>query len=517
MPAHLLIDYFEKAADRHPDRAFIILLDNEASNDKPISYARANTRASAYARQLSQTGIGRGDVVAILGANSINWVIAYLACQKLGAAANPINPELSADDITQLFGVTSPKAVMTTMDEFAEMGPTFGCPVIHVGADGEVMRVDGSDRKPDNAPFPRDPVLTGDDTMSILFTSGTTAALPKAVVNPIGPLMTGIEGYRRMSNIGPDDRVMVVTPLFHAAALNWAVTMVIFAGGTMLLTGPFSASRFWAQARRGAATVLWTLGAIPFILLRRDPDADEAATLDRLRLIFAAGGGARSRELRERWGSRFQDGWGMSETVGTMTDNCCFEEYGTHPCIGMPVPGMEMAILDLETGAELGPLQTGEIAARYGMGFKEYLGNSEAMESSVRNGWFHTGDVGYRCAEGRYYFVDRIKDIIRRGGENIASISVESAVASYPGIVEVHAVAKPDPELSERVCLFLVMAPDAPAPSLDALRDHCSKVLPRQHLPEDLRLVAETDLPRTPSGRVQKVKLKQQLRVEAQS
>jgi acyl-CoA synthetase (AMP-forming)/AMP-acid ligase II len=255
--------------------------------------------------------------------------------------------------------------------------------------------------------------------------------------------------------------------------------------------------------------------AIPFILLTQPPVDTEQRVLRHLTSIFAAGAGSRSREIFERWGPIFIDGFGMSETPGTLTGPDSFDHDEPFPCVGRAVPGIDLRIADLETGETCAPRQHGEIVVRYGLGFAGYFGNPAAFAEAVRNGWFHTGDIAYADETGRVFFVDRIKDIIRRGGENLSAREIEQVLGAHPEVAEAFAVAKPDRVLGETVCAYLVPKQPGRAFSLEEIRTFCEGRLAPIKLPEDVRTVAGDTLPRTPTGRVQKFRLKKALREEA--
>ncbi|MCC7182443.1 MAG: acyl--CoA ligase [Rhodocyclaceae bacterium] len=515
----LLIDHFESRAREAPDWAFLRFVGETPGEDVELTYGAADLQASDYARALLTAGAQRGDRVGLLMRNSPDWLLWYFACQKIGVGLCALNPDLLEQELSDLIQ-RGALAILIAAPELYPMArllkdavPTVRILGVELGDEVEsVAALAGVDA---GQALSRDSDIRPTDTLSVVFTSGTTSARSKGVIEPIGSIVRGVRAYQTQLRFTQQDLLMLVTPLFHAAALNWGVTLAVLAGATIVLAPRFSASRFWAQAARGGCTVLWTMGAVVQILLLQAPSAAERAALARLRLVFGVGAGARHHQARERWQVELVDGYGSSETPGTLTDSSCFEQPDPFPCVGRPVAGVELRIVDPESGAECAPRQRGEIVARFGQGFGGYLGDAQATREAVRDGWFHTGDLAYVDDDGRFYFVDRLKDIIRRGGENLSAREIEQAIARHPAVAEATVVPKPHPVLGEVVAAFVVPRDSSVAPSLPELRSFCAAHLPAFKWPEALQVVAMDDLPRTPTGRVRKFMLKQRLRAEA--
>lgn len=516
----LLIEHFETSAKEHPEEMFLHFVGETPKQDVVLSYAEANKRSSALARILLEAGIGHGDVVAVLLPNCANWLPLYFAIQKLGGVTCTLNPVLSAGDLARCVAHAGAKIVVCIPElthKLAEIRQNgFGGLAILVNRSASGAICDTGRHLPWNENhMPRSAQIQKEDILSIVFTSGTTSSKPKAVLEPIGSIVRGIRSYQQKLNLQPGERIMVVTPLFHAAALNWAVTIAVLVGGGIVLTERFSARLFWGQALRAHSSVLWTVAAILSILLLQPVQPTEREALSDLRMIFGVAAGSQWLKIRERWGIRLVDGFGMSETPGTITDDDCFDHSEPYPCIGRPVPGIDLRIVDHKTEEVCPARRIGEIVVRYGQGFAGYLNNPEAMSKSIRNGWFHSEDLAYSDEEGRIYFVDRLKDIIRRGGENIAARDIEGVLAEHPEIMEVTVVAKADAVLGETICAFIVPRVASRDISIEEVQTFCKARLPRYKWPEDVRIVKAEELPRTPTGRVQKFRLKELLREES--
>lgn len=501
----MLIDIFEEQAAKAPDRLFVHFVADDADLDVTLTYGETDRRASAFARLLSDNGVGKGDVVALLMPNSAEWLCCYFGCQKIGAIAAGLNTELLAQELEFYVKLVKARVIVASAEfnavasRLSEAVPTVDLVVSDAPLLGMAqLPADGASRR-------RDPALADTDYLSIVFTSGTTGSAPKAALQTSGSIVRGIAGYQERLKIGPDDRVTLVTPLFHGSALNWGVTMSVIGGGGIVLARKFSASRFWEQAERAGSTVLWTMGAIVLILLTLEESETERRAAARLRLIFGAATAARWRQIANRWpAATVLDGFGMTETPGTLTEDDCYELADAYPCVGRPVRGVDLRIGDPETGATMPHGEVGEILVRYGQGFAGYFENPQAFAEAVRDGWFRTGDLAYQDETGRVFFVDRLKAIIRRGGENISSLEVEEVLAKHPDVLEAVALPKPHPILGDTVLAALVPKTAGREFTLDEIRAFCEGQLAPFKLPEDIRTIDSATIPRTETGRVKK-------------
>jgi acyl-CoA synthetase (AMP-forming)/AMP-acid ligase II len=348
-----------------------------------------------------------------------------------------------------------------------------------------------------------------EDTTAIILSSGTTGNRPKAIQLSNRALIKGNGAYLSAVPVSSSDKVLIVTPIFHSCTLAWAITATVMSGATIVLAARFSSSRFWEQANRSGASVLWTMGTIIHILLKLPRAETELAVASKIRTIFAAGMGKRVQDAKSRWpGTRFVDGYGLTESVGTIATDDSFDRPDPFVCVGRPVPGIDLRIVDLDTGKDAAIRQPGEILLRYGQGFSGYLDDDVAMRESVREGWFHTGDLAYWDEEGRVYFVDRIKDVIRCGGKNIAASEVEQAFASHPELSEVLALPAPDEIYGEQVAIVVVAKNPLRHFSIAEIQAYGQSRLAQFKIPKMVFNIAMEDLPRTPTGKFSKAALK---------
>jgi acyl-coenzyme A synthetase/AMP-(fatty) acid ligase len=340
-----------------------------------------------------------------------------------------------------------------------------------------------------------------------MYTSGTTTGRPKAVAST--PQTAMHIDYQEMFGLTAADRVMVVTPFFHGNGYG-AVLSALLYGASAVFPRRFSASRFWDLVDVHRPTYLYTLAPIVNILMGHSPAYRERTHALRVLVVLGAAGGAA--EIERRMGAPVVDWYGMTEAgMGTYTR---LDEERRPGSAGRPFPGSGMAILRAD-GTQAPAGEPGEVVfARSAIGFTGYLNDDEANAAALDATWFHTGDLGYFDDDGYFFFLDRKKDIVRRGGENISSMEVEAAMRSHPDVADAAVIAKPDPVLGERVVAFAVAADPAKPPAAESVQRHVAGQLARFKVPEEVFFMDE--LPRTATGKIEKFRLRGRLQVSSQ-
>jgi crotonobetaine/carnitine-CoA ligase len=507
-PSHepTLCGLLESRARVGPDRPLLVF------EGRICTYGEAAARAETIARSLVARGVARGERVAVMATNSEAQVLLLLALAHLGAIAVPVNPELNATEAGYIFRHAEVAAVACTSAALpaarAACGELPNRPWLLV-LDGEsdslvtfadLLRPSASHGRPDAGP---------DDTCVILYTSGTTG-FPKGVMHSHRNFVLAAEMFVERMHLQPDDRLFAVLPLFHMNALFYSLGGALAAGASLLLVPRFSASAFWRQAADGGATEVNILAAVGNILTRRP--RSEFVAGHRLRKVYGAAMSAETLQLfpREFGVPTLVEGYGMTEVPGV----CNNPFLGPHKPGSMGCPTRhpdpsrilsEMRVLDDE-GHELPVGQTGEIAVRSPMAMQGYYRDPESTGAAFRDGWFLTGDLGYRDADGYYYFVARKKDIIRCRGENVSGAEIDRVVAAHPRVLEAAAIAVPS-ELGEDEILVVVVPRPGEVLAPDEIADWCAEHLAPYKRPRYLTQVEL--LPYTPSHRVAKFKLKQ--------
>ena len=336
----------------------------------------------------------------------------------------------------------------------------------------------------------------------IMYTSGTTTGRPKAVINQVTD-QPGID-YEEMFGITSKDRGIVVTPFFHGNGMGGLMVSLLY-GASVVFPRRFSGTRFWKLVDLFRPTFLFTLSPIVNILLGRPESLHEKR--HNLRVIIALGSSRTAPLIEERFGAPVIDWYGMTEAgLGTYTR---LDEIRRPGSAGRRFPDSTMTILR-EDGTVAAPGEEGEVAFGRGtISFDGYLKDDEATAAVIDADWFHTGDLGYFDEEGFFFFVDRKKDIVRRGGENISSIEIEGVMRLHPQVADAAILGKPDAVLGERVVAFVVAADEHPEPDIPAIQSYVAEHLAKFKVPEEIFLVDE--LPRTSTGKIIKAKLRSQI------
>lgn len=475
------------------------------------TYAQAAERTEWTSRSLSALGIVKGDRVAILAANSDLYVLLLFSLARIGAVAVPVNPELTAAEAGYIFRHAGVAAIACTGATISKArAACVDLPVaprlLQLGGDaGSAIVLQESVAQPHPAVKPAaDP----DNTWLTLYTSGTTG-LPKGVMHSQRNFVIAGEAFVERMHLQPEDRLLMVLPLFHVNALFYSLGGALAAGASLLIVARFSASAFWKTVAAGGVTQVNIIGAVGNILRKRP--RSEFVPGHSLRKIYGAGMTA---ETLEAFPSEFGvptliEGYGLTEVPGVCSNP--FTGPQKPGSIGMPArhpkhdrPFTEMRILD-EDGEDLPAGHTGEIAVRSPIAMQGYYCDPEATAAAFCQGWFLTGDLGYRDADGYYYFVARKKDIIRRRGENVSGAEIDRVVGSHPKVLEAAAIAVPS-ELGEDEILIVVVPRPGESLAPAEIGDWCATRLAPWKRP---RFFAHADsLPYTPTHRVAKFKLK---------
>jgi acyl-CoA synthetase (AMP-forming)/AMP-acid ligase II len=340
-----------------------------------------------------------------------------------------------------------------------------------------------------------------EDLASITYTSGTTDR-PKGVM--LSQYAYAFAPRMRAQGLGwnEEDRVLCVLPLFHVNALCHTCIAMLSVGGSIVLTEKFSASRFWDEVREHRITTSSLMRTIPQILLSLPEKADDGD--NPLRLIVTL----LSPEMHLRFEERFKltgvPSYSLTEDILSIIgpQNMPKEKLGS--CGVLLAPEVHRVAIHDENGQALPPGQAGEIVKQSPTVMKGYYKNSEATAKALKDGWLYTGDLGYLDADGYLYFVDRVKDMVRRGDENISSEEVERVLNSHPQVAESAVIAVPDLIRGEEVKAYIVLKPDATPSSAspEDIWNFCKPHLAAFKVPRFLEY--RDELPKTPSSKVQK-------------
>jgi crotonobetaine/carnitine-CoA ligase len=496
-----------RQAERYGKREFLRF------GKESISFAQMERKSRQAAAGLQSMGVAKGDKVAILMGNRPEYLYVWFGLSMLGAVEVPINVAHRGKLLSYMLDQADCSLAVVEaplLDRLA--GALDDLPKL-----GRVVIVDETEALPSHMPshtfyhrmadndgrFDAPEVLWS-DPFSIMFTSGTTgpskgALMPQNYALYMGEMVSDLGGY------GEDDCLYNALPLFHGNAQFLSTMPALMSGARMVLARGFSASRFWDEVREHACTEFNYIGSIVPILLKPEPSPNDAD--NPLRVMVGGGCPPDLFDVFEkRFGVVLVEGYGMTELGLPLVNSVKERIKGT---IGRAARGYRVKVVD-DHDVAVPDGQTGELIVRPQNPYTMMLGYyhmPEATLDAFLNLWFRTGDYVQRNSEGAYLFVDRKKDALRRGGENISSFEVESIINSHPLVMECAAVAAESELAEDEVMVCLVLKPGAElAP--EALLDYARENMAYFMVPRYLRYMSK--LPKTPTLRVQKVVLRKQ-------
>jgi carnitine-CoA ligase len=471
------------------------------------SFLEQRDLAASWAGRLAAEGLAQGDAVAIMSENRAEVLDLWLGAAWLGAVSVPVNTAARGPQLAHVLRDSGARILVAAAEQVGALD--------HVDADLPSLeriwvfddaRGEWRGRPFEAIPRPGDPLprraAHPGDTMSILYTSGTTGPA-KGVLCPQAQWYWWGVRTGALLGVGPDDVLYTCLPLFHTNALNTFVQALV-AGATFVPGPRFSASAFWRRLAESEATLTYLLGAMAHILAKRTPDPYERD--HRVRIALAPATAADLYPVfRERFGIEVVDGWGSTET------NVVIATAGTDAppgSMGALVDGFEARVVD-EDDEEVGPNTPGELVVRAREPFSfasGYHGLPADTLEAWRNLWFHTGDRVVRDHDGWFWFVDRMKDSIRRRGENISSYEVEAALTSHPDVAAAAAVPVPADVGEDDVLAFVVLRDGARLTHEELIR-YCERRLAYFAVPRYLEFLDE--LPLTANGKIEKYRLRE--------
>ncbi|SMD22921.1 AMP-binding protein [Kibdelosporangium aridum] len=500
-------DFLEEAAARNPDQPFLIWQDEEQTYADFV--AEVDTAAAVW-REL---GVRKGDRVAFMADNSPGFLHAWLGLAKIGGILVAINTGFKLDEASYL--VEHSEAVAALVDPrhtgffttIQRSAPTLRALSTLGAADSGFTDFTQAMAQVDRAP--RATVdLAGDDVISLIYTSGTTGR-PKGVMQTHRNYVLTGQAYPYWMGMNKGDRIYACLPLFHINSQAYSTMGAIGAEGAIVLAPRFSASGFWPEVRRHRVNVFNFIGAMAVIMSKSEPSPSDADNEVRV----AYGVPALPQDVREQVEQRFKldcvSGFGMSETTfGLLEPRDVPRKPGT---MGVPrhhpdpsVPETEARVVD-KNGNDLGPGQVGELVVKNAAMMLGYFKDPERTAEALRDGWLYTGDSAWRDEDGWFYFVDRVKDIIRRRGENVSSLEVEQTLDAHPAVRQSAVIGVPSELLDEDICAIVVPQPGQ-TPTAAELIEWCTRRLARFKVPRYIEFV--TAIPMTPTSKIEKHRLR---------
>ncbi|MET9230333.1 acyl-CoA synthetase [Lentzea sp. NPDC003310] len=450
--------------------------------DRSLTHASLAACAGSLAREL--TGLPR---VAVWATPSLETCVAVVAALLAGVPAVPLNPKVGERELAHIVADSAPATVLAA--------PGVDLPAGLDSVPRRDVTLDGDDPGSFADPGDEAPAL-------IVYTSGTTGS-PKGVVLPRRALTSTLDAVAEAWQWTADDVLVHALPLFHVHGLILGVLGPLRRGGTLHHLGKFSTAGV-VEALEGDGTMMF---GVPTMYHRIAEEVGTtpalAAALGKARLLVSGSAALPVRDherIATATGQRVVERYGMTETL--MNTSVRADGDRRPGAVGVPLPGVEVRLVD-DAGSVLdgaGPI--GEIQVRGPNLFTEYLNRPDATAEAFAGGWFRTGDVGTRDADGYYRIVGRkATDIIKSGGYKIGAGEIENALLEHPGVREVAVTGEPDDDLGERIVAWVVAAGDAP-PSSEELADHVARLLTPHKRPRVVRFVEA--LPRNDMGKVMK-------------
>jgi len=500
MPHHsrTVFEVFCRAVDDYGDRPWVCVTPGTASayriESGDVSYRAAGDAVTGLRDLYAAAGYGPGHRVGLLLENRPAFFLHWFALNALGVSIVPLNPDLRMIELSYVIAHSELVAIVAIPSRHAALREAGSVPI----------------SSPDDVPAPVAPGGSAIDEAALLYTSGTTGR-PKGCVLPNSYFLAAGAWYAGLSGLGTMrfgvERMLTPLPLFHMNALAYSAMAMLMTGGCLIPLDRFHPRSWWATVRDARATIIHYLGVMPAILM-----VDAPSAMDRehaVRFGFGAGvDGKLHAVFEERFGFPLIEAWAMTETGAgaVVAANAEPRHIGSY-CFGRPGPDVECRIVkDIETDDQ-GELMVRHAGSdpRYGF-FREYLKDPDATSAAWAGGWFHTGDVVRRGPDGSLHFVDRRKNVIRRSGENIAAVEVESALRQHPAVTAVAVAPTADPVRGEEVFACIVTsATPGEALAQDIVR-WCIERLAYYKAPGFIAFVP--DLPLTSTQKIQRAELR---------
>jgi cyclohexanecarboxylate-CoA ligase len=516
-------DALDACVARCPDRLALSAVQVESSTVRRFTYSELAAMADRIAVGLSRLGVGRNDVVAMQMPNWWQFTLTYLACSRIGAVLNPLMHIFRERELSFMLKhgeakvAIVPKLFRGFDHEQMVEGLRADLPALK-----HVVVVGGAD------PNSFDALLSGpvwekerdalsivtrqrptpDDVTQLIYTSGTTGE-PKGVMHSANTVMANIVPYAERLALGRNDVVLMASPMAHQTGFMYGLLMPIMLQARVVLQDVWEPKKAVELIR--AERVTFTMASTPFLTDLAKAGAETGSCVPTLRTFLCAGApipGALVEQARKVLGSKIVSAWGMTENGAVTLIKLDDDDELAFTTDGCPLPGVEVKVID-EDGNALPAGEVGKLLVRSCSNFGGYL-RRPLLNGTDADGWFDTGDLARIDARGYIRICGRSKDVIIRGGENIPVVEIEALLYRHPSVVQAAIVAYPDERLGERACAIVVVKPGATIDLPGMVEFLKSQKVALQYIPE--RLIVRDAMPATPTGKIQKFKLRDMLK-----
>ncbi|MGF6272371.1 long-chain acyl-CoA synthetase [Massilia sp. UYP11] len=475
-----------------------------------VTYGQLAESTANLAGHLEALGVAVGDSVALCLPSSVAWVECCFATVRAGAVCVPISHDATEPEIAYRLDDAACRVIITTADRVAAMQSlAASVPIIVANAAEQYGALSFERlRSTPAGQAPRDPA-TIDEPSFIVYTSGTTGRAKGVLLSQRSMLWVTAACWAPIAGLNENDTLLSPLPLFHSYALNLSVLSVLAVGASETILQRFSSSDVLALLKTGEFTVFPGVPTMFHYLLeaaRMDPEC----RFPKLRLCLSAGAimpAAINAEFEQRFGVMLLDGYGITETSTMVTLNWTTGARVMGSC-GLPLPGLSTRIVDPISGDDVVAGAEGELIVRGPNVMLGYHRKPAETESVLRNGWYYTGDLARADKHGFLTITGRLKEVIIRGGQNIAPSEVEEAVSSFASVLDCAVVGAPHPHLGEVPVVFVTTRPGKEMVEADLIA-HCRAQISAYKLPAAVYVVHE--IPRTGSGKVMRYRLREKL------
>jgi cyclohexanecarboxylate-CoA ligase len=519
-------DDLDACAEGYPDKLALTALQVETGSVRRFTYRELRRQADRIAVGLSRLGVVRNDVVAVQLPNWWEFTLTYLACSRIGAVLNPMMHIFRERELSFMLKHGEAKVIIVPkvfrgfdheqmVQALRPALPSLRHVVVVGGADGNSFDALLAGPAWENEPDAND-ILTRsrpgpDDITQLIYTSGTTGE-PKGVLHSANTLMANIVAYAERLNLGSRDVVLMASPMAHQTGFMYGLMMPIMLRGSAVLQDVWEPRKAIELIRAECAT--FTMASTPFLTDLAKTVAETGASVPTLRTFLCAGApipGALVEQARQVLGTKIVSAWGMTENGAVTLIKPDDDDELAFTTDGCPLPGVEVKVIDAD-GTTLPPNQVGKLMVRSCSNFGGYLRRPQWNNTDAQ-GWFDTGDLARIDERGYIRITGRSKDVIIRGGENIPVVEIEALLYRHPAVAQAAIVAYPDERLGERACAVVVAKPGQTVDFTGLVGFLKAQKVALQYIPE--RLIVLDTMPATPSGKVQKFKLREMVKEAA--
>jgi cyclohexanecarboxylate-CoA ligase len=519
-------DDLDACVAAYPDKAALTTVRADSGEVRRFTYRELAALADRVAVGLSRLGVGRDDVVAMQLPNWWQFSVLYLACSRIGAVLNPLMHIFRERELSFMLPHSEAKVLVVPKlfrgfdHEAMARGLQPSLPSLR-----RIVVVDGGGADDfdalltapnwENEPDARD-ILTRhrpgpDDITQLIYTSGTTGE-PKGVMHSANTLMANVVPYAERLRLKQDDVVLMASPMAHQTGFMYGLMMPIMLRASAVLLDVWAPKKAIELIR--AEGVTFTMASTPFLTDLTKTVQEAGTAVPCLKTFLCAGApipGALVEQARKVLGTKIVSAWGMTENGAVTTILPEDDDERAFATDGCALPGAEVRIID-EEGHTLAPGEIGRLVVRSSSNFGGYL-KRPRWNNTDPQGWFDTGDLARMDAAGYIRISGRSKDVIIRGGENIPVVEIEALLYRLPAVAQAAIVAYPDERLGERACAVVVTKPGQTLDFAGLVEFLKAQKVALQYIPE--RLTVLDAMPATPSGKIQKFKLREMVKEAA--